>query len=244
MTNLQKCDLLFLLPASQRETTASSVMWSLLNQPVHKILRCGQQTHIFPITFIHSANLATCQGKQFAHFLDARDTGKREQRLLLGLQRERYEKQFHLKDSIEVSSSILCFCGIPQMLGQVRDLDNTAHPLTIGTHGLFRLHFFTRTKQIIEPFAVAGNSFQFKKFCFNRQHRLLLIASFSPHSMTATRDSRTCVFKVLAWNNTQKSINIAENSPLTSAKLPSCKNLCKISRSWRDLPSLIHDISF
>lgn len=31
MTNLQKCDLLFLLPASQRETTASSVMWSLLN---------------------------------------------------------------------------------------------------------------------------------------------------------------------------------------------------------------------
>ena len=64
-----------------------------------------------------SANLATCQGKQFPHFLDARDTGKREQRLLLGLQPERYEKQFHLKDSIEVSSSILCFCGIPQMLG-------------------------------------------------------------------------------------------------------------------------------
>ena len=31
MTNLQKCDLLFLLPASQRETTASSVMWSLMN---------------------------------------------------------------------------------------------------------------------------------------------------------------------------------------------------------------------
>lgn len=174
-------------------------MWSLLNQPVHKILRCGQQTHIFPITFkllnlFHSANLATCQGKQFAYFLDARDTGKREQRLLLGLQRGRYEKQFHLKDSIEVSSSILCFCGIPQMLGQVRGLDNRAHPLTIGTHGLFRLYFFTRTKQIIEPFAVAGNSFQFKKFCFNRQHRLLLIASFSPRSMAATIDSCTCVF--------------------------------------------------
>ena len=34
-------------------------------------------------------------------------------------------------------------------------------------------------------------------------------------------------FQLLAWNNKQKSINIVENSPLTLAKLPSCKTSAK-----------------